>query len=232
MRHATRRHAGLPLALVTGALLASTACGAPSRPNLQNVELSAASYTTVDQLASASEYLVSGKVTGVPRDVPNSALPALHYWVVPVTLSRVVAQRPDVATRLKSGDVIMMGVQVLRASSDANLANYSELADKLPGEDDKPQAGESFVGFLVASTLGDFGSGYEAVGRARIEGAAAAYKGVPGPLNHKSAAPISVTTAIVDNYVAPAPWKSGADVKGPTDVPAPTLGSPAASPAP
>jgi hypothetical protein len=203
---------------------------------MRQVDLTSADYTSPSQLASSSEYVVTVSIIDAPKPYVLAAAPILRYWVSNARITSVVAQRPDVVNRLSVGMTIPIGTQLLNATQENSVVNYADLAKTFPTESDIPVAGDNIVAFLVHGDLGAFGSGYQAVGQARVGQlpGAVTLRALPGSLNHRVLNIKDVTTSVLGELRGPAPWRvtRGGLSSSPTRLTPPESGPPASSKAP
>lgn len=183
-------------------------------------------FTSPEQLAQSSEYLVRGVVLDTPVYAKISPGPAAaaapdgpilvsltHYAVIHVRVSHVVAARPDVATSIKVGETIPVGINVLDSAQRNVVVDYNRIVEEgFPTESQVPAKGKDIFAFLVGGSLGSAGKGYEAVGTTTIDTTArtARFTAVAGDLNADTANVASLTGgSLVKLYETPGPWKAG-----------------------
>jgi hypothetical protein len=129
-----------------------------------------------------------------------------RYWVADARIDEVVAQRPDVVTRLAAGMTVPIGTGLLDLEEAHRVENASELAN----DEDRPRSGDAVVVFLVAGDLAGAGPGYAANGQGLIgTDGRVTMRALPGPLNHDVLPLADVTSALRDRYAGPAPWRAG-----------------------
>src|SRR3954447_1804574 len=147
MRRQACLNVGPPLTLVLCLSLAA-ACGQQKTEHALDLTTTA-DFASPADLAGASEYVVTATFTGTPRAYTLPDEHSLRYWVAPATVTSLVAQRPDVKTKLRVGMSIEVGTQLLNSADSRVLSNYSDLAKTFPTEEDIPSFGDEIVAFLV-----------------------------------------------------------------------------------
>lgn len=212
-RRARTRRTRAPLAavavaaIIVGGIVAGVSLW-PTNTEQPTASVTVASFDTPAQLAAASEYIVIATITSKPESYSTADLEPLHFLVAEASIDEVVAQRPDVATSLTSGQTISLATELLDSGQSTKWANWSDLADSYPTDTDSPEIGDKIVAFLVKTEIPGYGDGYQAQGQALIDPAGSArVRALPGKMNHQVLPIDSLTTQVAGLLSEPAPWR-------------------------
>ncbi len=183
-----------------------TAC-AQSAPPLKTVDLAAASYASLTDVARASEYLVEAEVVGDPAEAKSGADDALVYLVSEVRVTEVLASRPDARRKVAPGEVVRAGASLLKTADDARAANYDDLAEEFPQADQALEAENRVLLFMVAADSPD--TDFDLVGYGALSGDNVTLRALPGPVAGRVFAEADVVSAFEKELASPAPWRAG-----------------------